>query len=68
MNELPWKDPQRVHALLAALNQRILVLDGAMGTMLQGYKLVAASGSHTHMRMITVTASATSRATTICCR
>jgi 5-methyltetrahydrofolate--homocysteine methyltransferase len=39
MNELPWKDPPRVRALEAALHRRILVLDGAMGTMLQAYKL-----------------------------
>jgi len=32
---LPWHDPQRVEQLLDALEQRILVLDGAMGTMIQ---------------------------------
>ncbi|MBT5906211.1 MAG: methionine synthase, partial [Gammaproteobacteria bacterium] len=31
---------QRVAALRAALTQRILLLDGAMGTMIQGYQLV----------------------------
>ncbi len=31
---------QRVDALRAALAQRILLLDGAMGTMIQGYQLV----------------------------
>jgi len=31
---------QRVAALRAALTQRILILDGAMGTMIQGYQLV----------------------------
>jgi 5-methyltetrahydrofolate--homocysteine methyltransferase len=31
---------QRVDALRAALTQRILLLDGAMGTMIQGYQLV----------------------------
>ena len=36
---LPWKDPQRVAALQAALAQRILVIDGAMGTMIQRHDL-----------------------------
>ena len=36
---LPWLDPQRVQALELALAQRILVIDGAMGTMVQGYGL-----------------------------
>ena len=31
--------PARVQALLEALEQRILVIDGAMGTMVQGYRL-----------------------------
>ena len=35
---LPWLNPARVDALLAALAQRILVIDGAMGTMVQGYR------------------------------
>ena len=39
MNTLPWLNPQRVAKLHAALAQRILIIDGAMGTMLQGYKL-----------------------------
>lgn len=30
---------QRAHQLKQALNQRILILDGAMGTMIQGYNL-----------------------------
>ncbi len=30
---------QRIHELFAALQQRILLLDGAMGTMIQGYGL-----------------------------
>ncbi|MCB1554940.1 MAG: methionine synthase [Xanthomonadales bacterium] len=38
-NELPWLHPERVHALQHALSQRILVLDGAMGTMLQRHGL-----------------------------
>jgi 5-methyltetrahydrofolate--homocysteine methyltransferase len=37
--QLPYLNPPRVHALLDALAQRILVIDGAMGTMVQGYKL-----------------------------
>jgi 5-methyltetrahydrofolate--homocysteine methyltransferase len=37
--QLPWLNPRRTQALLDALSQRILVIDGAMGTMLQSYKL-----------------------------
>ncbi len=36
---LPWKDPSRVAALEAALAERILVIDGAMGTMIQRHEL-----------------------------
>ena len=36
---LPWRDPRRVAALEAALAQRILVIDGAMGTMIQRHEL-----------------------------
>jgi len=36
---LPYLNPARVDALLDALAKRILVIDGAMGTMVQGYKL-----------------------------
>ena len=32
---LPWKDPARVARLQQALSERILLLDGAMGTMIQ---------------------------------
>jgi 5-methyltetrahydrofolate--homocysteine methyltransferase len=39
MNTLPWLHPDRVEKLYAALSQRILVLDGAMGTMLQAHAL-----------------------------
>ena len=39
MDILPWKEPARVAALDAALATRILVIDGAMGTMLQAYTL-----------------------------
>ncbi|WP_347262470.1 homocysteine S-methyltransferase family protein [Rudaea sp.] len=39
MNNLPWLNPARTQALLDALSRRILVIDGAMGTMLQSYKL-----------------------------
>lgn len=38
-NELPWLHPQRCHALEQALRARILVIDGAMGTMIQGHGL-----------------------------
>ncbi|WP_240098387.1 homocysteine S-methyltransferase family protein [Thermomonas flagellata] len=39
VNTLPWRDPARVAALHAALKARILVLDGAMGTMIQQHGL-----------------------------
>ena len=42
MNRLPWHNPQRAEALFAALDQRILVLDGAMGTMIQRHELAEA--------------------------
>jgi 5-methyltetrahydrofolate--homocysteine methyltransferase len=39
MNALPWLHPERVALLEAALRERILILDGGMGTMLQGHRL-----------------------------
>src|SRR5690606_27781365 len=39
MNALPLADPARVAALEAALARRILVIDGAMGTMIQRHAL-----------------------------
>ncbi len=39
MSGLPWKYPARVQQLLDAMAQRILVLDGAMGTMVQEHAL-----------------------------
>lgn len=39
MTDIPWLHPDRVEKLDAALAQRILVLDGAMGTMLQAHAL-----------------------------
>ncbi|WP_407351720.1 homocysteine S-methyltransferase family protein [Luteimonas sp. R10] len=39
MKALPWLDPSRAEALLRQLEQRILVLDGAMGTMIQRHDL-----------------------------
>ena len=39
MNELPWRHPDRVARLETALRERILVLDGAMGTMIQRHGL-----------------------------
>ncbi|MDN5924103.1 MAG: homocysteine S-methyltransferase family protein, partial [Xanthomonadales bacterium] len=36
---LPWANPQRTQLLLDALASRILLLDGAMGTMLQSHQL-----------------------------
>ena len=38
-NTLSWLNPERTQLLLDALAKRILVIDGAMGTMLQSYKL-----------------------------
>ena len=39
MSALPWLHPERVAQLEAALAERILILDGGMGTMLQGHRL-----------------------------
>jgi Methionine synthase I (cobalamin-dependent), methyltransferase domain len=39
MSTLPWLHPERVARLEAALAERILILDGGMGTMLQGHRL-----------------------------
>jgi 5-methyltetrahydrofolate--homocysteine methyltransferase len=36
---LPWLHPDRVQALEHALGERILVIDGAMGTMIQSHRL-----------------------------
>ena len=64
MTQLPWKTPARAEALQAALARRILVIDGAMGTMIQrhelqeadyrgerfthGYDALFAPGGHAH--------------------
>ncbi|MEO7324280.1 MAG: homocysteine S-methyltransferase family protein [Dokdonella sp.] len=37
--QLPYLNPKRAQALFDALAQRILVIDGAMGTMVQSYRL-----------------------------
>ncbi len=39
MSTLPWLHPGRVALLTQALHERILILDGGMGTMLQGHDL-----------------------------
>jgi 5-methyltetrahydrofolate--homocysteine methyltransferase len=39
MKHLPWLNPARVAALQQALAQRILIIDGAMGTMIQRHRL-----------------------------
>jgi 5-methyltetrahydrofolate--homocysteine methyltransferase len=39
MNVLPWLHPDRVDKLQHALAQRILIIDGAMGTMIQRHGL-----------------------------
>ena len=36
---LPWLDPERAQSLQSLLRERILVLDGAMGTMIQQHAL-----------------------------
>ena len=41
-HRLPWLHPERTQRLLDALSRRILVIDGAMGTMVQSYKLAEA--------------------------
>ena len=59
MNHLPWLNPGRVQALQKALAERILIIDGAMGTMIQRHRLEEADyrgarfvdgydSSHTH--------------------
>jgi 5-methyltetrahydrofolate--homocysteine methyltransferase len=50
MKTLPWLEPARVAALEAALARRILLLDGAMGTMLQAYQLDEAGYRGTRFR------------------
>lgn len=39
MSTLPWLHPDRVALLETAVRERILILDGGMGTMLQGHSL-----------------------------
>lgn len=39
MNTLPWLKPDRVAKLESALAERILIIDGAMGTMIQRHDL-----------------------------
>ncbi len=39
MQSLPWNNPARAEALQAALARRILIIDGAMGTMIQRHEL-----------------------------
>ncbi|HZX70892.1 MAG TPA: homocysteine S-methyltransferase family protein, partial [Rhodanobacter sp.] len=39
MSTLPWLHPDRVDLLEQALRHRILIIDGAMGTMLQAHEL-----------------------------
>src|SRR5687768_6141701 len=38
-HSLPWLHPERVARLEAALAERILIIDGAMGTMIQRHEL-----------------------------
>ncbi len=39
MKTLPWLNPARARALQKALSERILIIDGAMGTMIQRHRL-----------------------------
>ncbi|WP_199100537.1 homocysteine S-methyltransferase family protein [Dyella sp. ASV21] len=39
MSSLPWLHPERVALLQQQLRRRILIIDGGMGTMLQGHQL-----------------------------
>ena len=39
MKSLPWLNPARAQLLESALSQRILIIDGAMGTMIQRHRL-----------------------------
>ncbi|AIF47616.1 homocysteine S-methyltransferase family protein [Dyella japonica] len=39
MSTLPWLHPDRVALLEKGLRERILIIDGGMGTMLQGHQL-----------------------------
>ncbi|HJR73468.1 MAG TPA: homocysteine S-methyltransferase family protein [Luteimonas sp.] len=39
MKNLPWLNPERVAKLEKALSERILIIDGAMGTMIQRHRL-----------------------------
>ncbi|KAF1015642.1 MAG: Methionine synthase [Stenotrophomonas maltophilia] len=39
MPVLPWLHPERANALLSALRERILIIDGALGTMIQRHGL-----------------------------
>ena len=62
------------HLIERLLEQRILILDGAMGTMIQQYKLteehyrgVVAHDGDTGLARISPTTRSTSRATMICC-
>ncbi|SFW35235.1 homocysteine S-methyltransferase family protein [Luteibacter sp. UNCMF366Tsu5.1] len=39
MSQLPWLHPERVALIQKGLAERIMILDGGMGTMLQGHRL-----------------------------
>lgn len=39
MNPLPWLNPDRAQSLQRLLRERILIIDGAMGTMIQQHQL-----------------------------
>ncbi len=39
MKTLPWHNPERARQLIDALDARIVILDGGMGTMLQEHRL-----------------------------
>ena len=64
MNTLPWINPDRAQSLQGLLRERILIIDGAMGTMIQqhaleeadyrgerfaqGYDRLYSNGGHSH--------------------
>lgn len=58
----PSKQSDVTKKLEACLSERILIIDGAMGTMIQGYKL----GEADYRGERFATGIPTSRATTIC--
>ena len=59
LQTLPWRNPLRVAALEAALAERILVIDGAMGTMIQRHELRRPTTAASDSRSVTTPCSRT---------